>query len=1096
MNLRLEFADVDGTPGQEFSLAVRDDQYPLPHLVLTADAPAWVEDADLTSCEVLSGDESLGDALVTAWRSGGPSGHGRQLSSVQCWLPAGRVTEPAEVRVTWLVTWYDTGPHERFLNSAEPFKSEGSVTLNFEPGPEGGDDPGSQRPSRHHGHVAVDFGTSNCTAALFDQQYLSPAHPLSPRQVSKLRADVLDLLDHVPAAGPAAQAEFGEFVADIAAAILPDAAGDHDDELRAELRLALAEDIDREPRLLYALLLELEKCVGQCSEELRPPLAAALNDAYNQSWGIPPLDQLRLFEVLLDVNEEYVIESKVTATVDPRLSVRVGKLALGDEGGQEALVYAGLKQRLASVEQHRELGSGVTSDDLIKESLRDIVRRCNTFIAQGPRELGKGEVNNVVITFPTMATPTVRQKLRAMVEDIDVPLVDNSFDEAIAAAMFVLLRDFGGDYDTGLELLRSRSRQVGEVQWKQNLLVIDIGGGTTDIALLGLHLEDETPPGLGAPGTHGRYYVLRPEILGSTGRLQLGGEFLSLRVFYWIKALLADQLLRLFPGSYESSLAALRQVLRDNIGDSPLRNLTRAEPSAGGGAENVLGILDGIVPTRAPSGYGRPTQAFWLLWSTADDVKLRFCADDAPEEITLRATDVRRLLRAAEWPSTMTSIPDVRSAADDDLAITLTKTEFERLVTADIDQIMYLAYRMAGERFAGTDERVDRIVLTGQASQAPLVRSRLMAVFSEPAHDGLAVSWQPSAVSSVQGDFAKLATSLGACWAKSSQDLVPLPKGAIPGLIRGRNAFRIVVDNLFFNLPCTFRISQQLGGQHDPPVILHIGEEMFQAYPDHDIAVIRSDPFELTGIVAIYRDGQGDLPRWGDFQWRVMAKELNLALDTSVWPSGITAQLEVTSSLDLFLLLSRGPAHYQVGGQAISVLAGVAAEGGPAVGAGFDPARIVVNAFWGDSSYEGTPVFRARGTDEGQDQPPEDPAFPEVFHVTGAGNTQTELCGAISAPLPEPSAGGSWTFHYLDGQNGMYHIGELRPPARTGQLEIRYFASVDERGDLRVHAGDVPYWPAYSLAEVQERPGSVFRAPMESTYTDYDPSRDPYNGQH
>jgi hypothetical protein len=1087
MELRLEFTDIDGTPRSEFAPAVQDGQYPLPQLVLTADTAVWVEDAAIISCEVLTGDESLSDALRTAWGNSGPSGHGSRLPSAQCWLPAGRVTEPAEVRVTWQVKWYDTGPFDRLYNSAEPFEKVGNVTLSLEPGPARPGGPRTPANSRHRGYVAVDFGTSNCTAALFDQQYLPPARPLSPRQVGKLRADLLDLLEQLPSAGPEVQAEFSQFVADIAGVILPEAAG-NDDQRRTSLRLALAEDSDREPRLLYALLLELERCVGQCSEELRPSLAAALNDAYNRSWGIPPLDQLRLFEVLLDVNEEYVIESKATATLEPGLKVRVGKLALDDDGGQEALVYAGLKQRLAAAEAHPELGPDATSDDLIRESLRDLIGRCDAFIEHGPRELGKGTINNVVITFPTMATPTVRNKLRTMVEDLGIGLVDNSFDEAIAAAMFVLLCDFGGDYDTGLELLRSRSRRVGETQWKQNLLIIDIGGGTTDIALLGLHLRDETPAELGDEGTHGRYYVLRPEILGSTGRLQLGGELLSLRVFYWIKARLGDQLLKLFPGSYEHAIAALRQIVRDNIGENPLRNLTRGDPSVIGGEDRVLNVLDAIVPTRSPAGHGRPTQAFWLLWSTADDVKLRFCADDAPEEITLRAAEIRRLLRAVEWPTEMTGIPDIQAVSDDDLAITLTKAEFEELVTRDIDEIMRLAYRLADDRLVGTkQERLDRIVLTGQVSKAPLVRKRLMAVFPEPGQDGQAVSWQPSTVTSVQPDFAKLATSLGACWAKSSQELVPSPAGAIAGLRKGRNAFRIVVDNLFFNLPCTFLISQTLSGQHDALEILRIGGEMYQAYPDQDIAVIRSDPIRLTPTVAIFRDSQGDRPRWGDFQWRMMAKDLNLSLDEGVWQNDIVARLEATSSLDLYLLLSRGPAHYQVGGPSISVLAAAAAAGDGA-GRDFDPARIVVNAFRGDAAHEGQSIFRPPGA-------PEDPLFPEMFHVQAPGRPDTEVRGAIGG-LPETTADGAWHFHYLDEQAGMHEIGDLRPPPPTGQLKIKYHASVDGNGDLRVHAGEVPYWAAYSLAEVEERRGSVFRAPMESTYADYDPSRDPYNGQH
>jgi hypothetical protein len=186
----------------------------------------------------------------------------------------------------------------------------------------------------------------------------------------------------------------------------------------------------------------------------------------------------------------------------------------------------------------------------------------------------------------------------------------------------------------------------------------------------------------------------------------------------------------------------------------------------------------------------------------------------------------------------------------------------------------------------------------------------------------------------------------------------------------------------------------------------------------------------------------------------------------------------------LFLLLHRGPAHYEVGGPSVSVLSAAAAASEGRV-KDFDPARIMVNAFRSDGAHEGTRVF-----------PPDGPRRDVALHAQAPGRPETESRGTIGGPLPEPSADGAWHFHYLDDQDGLHEIGELRPPPRIGQLKIRYYASVDGHGDLRVHAGEVPYWPAYSLADVEERPGSVFRTPMESTYTDYDPSRDPYNGQH
>jgi len=1129
--LRLEFVGTEEMPRRVFHLAERDGRYPLPRLVLTASGPAWVEDTTIVSCEVPTGAESLRTALLAAWGNNGPSGHGTPLRSPQYWLAAEHVTEPAKVRVTWKVTWYDIGLYERYVNSAEPFREEGTVTLSFEPAP-GNTAPQAGQPDptlRHRGHVAVDFGTSYCTATLFDLQYLPPPRPLSSLQARQLRAELTDLLDRGPQPTTDARREFDEFVAEIATSLLPDAAGAGDAELLTRLQRALAEDNDEDPRFLYAVLLKLERRIPQSSEALRPALAAAMNGIYNRAWKVPPLDRLRLYEVLLDVNEGSVIESKATATVTPRLTVQVGRGAdEDDEGSPQTYVYAGLKQRLGKAEPHPELGADATSDDLIREALRDILGRCNTFVEKGPPELGRGQIGNVVITFPTMATPPVRRKLHDMLRETGIPLIDNSLDEAIAAAMFTVLRDFGSDFDTGLELLRSQSRSiVPGRKWKQNLLVIDIGGGTTDIALLGLHLHDETPDEVVSdPGRYGRYYVLLPEVLGSTGRLQLGGELMSLRVFYWIKALLGDQLLRLSPGTFERPLAELRQLMRRDPGDGPLLALTRGKlpmSDRGGGVHGggAFDVLDRVVPTRSPPGYGRPGQAFWLLWRIADRVKLDFCAPQAPQEISLRPAEIRRMLQTADWSTAGIATPDVQAIRDEDLVIALSKQEFERLVTGDLDEIMHLAYRLAAERLSGhkdSAEPVDRIILTGQASRAPLVRNRLLSVFSERARDPMAVSWQPKSVSVVEGQFAKLATSLGACWTKSNKGLVASPRGAVPQLLGGRNVFRIMADNLFFNLPCTFLRGTQLGGAGDAPEILHIGTEMFQAYPDQDVAVLRSDPFELTGIVAIFREAQGNRPRWADFQWEMLESQQNVSLDRSVWPSAITARLETTSNLDLSLLLSRGRAHYEISGDAISVLDAVAAADGPVLTPErprfwqrprpgpvtangetrreFDPSRIVVNAFSVGGNHKGTRIFVRAGTDGAEHAPAAGNVLAETFHVPGGRGRETVVRGAVSSPLPEPPLGGSWIFHYRDDNDGLHQIGELPPPSRTGQLATRYYASVDEQGNLRVHVGELPFWRAASLAEVQDRPGSVYHARMVSTFDDYEPERDPFNGRH
>jgi len=1121
IEVALDFVDADGRSGNAFRLIERDGRYLLPRLVITATDHVWLDEATIASCEQLTGSTTLRAALLAAWSGSGPSGHGTRLESPECWLAASHVTEPSEVRVAWAVTWYETSLYERFVSSSEPFRREGSVTMSFEPAPRAAVREQEQEDARwSRGHVAVDFGTSYCTATLFEQHFLPPLRPLSSLQTRQLRAEITSFLGTGPQAGPDARREFVEFAAEVAVSQLPGAARRSDQELITELQRRLSETDDEDPKLLYAVLLELERRVPVSSAALRPALAAALNEMYGHAWRIPALDRLRLFEVQLDPNELSVVESKATAKVGPPLTVEIGRgVDEDDDGGPQSYVYAGLKQRLGKTDPHPELGPAVSSDDLLREALRDILRRCNAFVEQGPQELGEGRIRNVVITFPTMATPPVRRKLNDMLQEIGIPLVDNTLDEAIAAAMFTVLRDFGSDYDTGLELLRSQSRSVvADQKWKQNLLVIDIGGGTTDIALLGLHLHDETPEDAvtAAPDRHGRYYVLIPEVLGSTGRLQLGGELMTLRVFYWIKARLGDQLLRLSPDMLRRPLSDLQLIARGDPGDSPLLSRTKGKlPTSDHG--RVFDVLDSVVPTRSAPGYGRPGQAFWLLWRIADRIKLEFCEPQAPEEIELRPAEVRRMLQVA-WSASGTSAPDVRVISDSDLAIKLAKDDFDQLAAPDVDEIMHLAYDLAADRLAGTAgnaEPVDKIILTGQASRAPLVRERLLSVFAARGRDPQAISWKPKSVSVVEGQFAKLATSLGACWTKSVKGLVPSAKGAVGDLIDGRNMFRVNADNLFFNLPCTFRLGTLLGGSKDAREVLHIGAEMFQAYPDRDEAVLRSEPFELVGIVAIYRDAQGMRPRWADFQWELTARQQGLSLDENVWPTAITAVLETTSNLELSLLLSRGRPHYALAGSSIPVLravsaaSGIAARGqprffqrsrsGPAAGnldskPEFDPSRIVVNAFRGDGDHRGTVIFPWPGADlrsEGADA-----AFPETFHVLHGNGTETVVDGAVSVPLPEPPVGGRWTFHYQDDKDGLHHIGELSPPRRTGQLAVRYYASVDRQGDLRVHAGEVPFWNATSLAEVEAKPGSVYAAVMEPTSDDYEAERDPFNGTH
>lgn len=1105
MSARLGFHTADGTAGADFTLREQGGWYPLPLVTLDADGTeVWIESWQLTGEP--GAEPGLLTAVRAAWERSAIADRGTTLVSRPVRVPATAVDRPVELRLRWTVRYHVTSPYARLYNATEPLREEQVVTLRFDPAfrrapaqPPAAP-AGKQGQDEHLGHIAIDFGTSNSTVTLFDQNEL-PLRPLSRQQAERLRDELAALVGDRGAFGPGTEEEWEALVSELGAAIHPDT-GEDNGRLRTRAHGALAADDPDNPEILYRVIVELERRIGSCSEALRPRLAVAFDQACRDAWSVPSLDRLRLFRVKLDeVEESTQLESKVVPMRTDPLRVRVGKPRIGvlggagDEGG-DTQVYAGLKQRLGDAVPFEELGSGITSDDLLREALRDLVNRANRYVATGSGGLGTGTIGNVVITYPTMATPVVRKKLRTMIRELGVARVDTSYDEAVAAAIFFLLRDFGGDHDIGLDVLRSRCRPVPGHQdrWRQNLLVIDIGGGTSDIALLTLGVHDATPSIPGDPRLHGRYYELRPTLLGSTGGLQLGGELLTLRVFYWIKALLADRLWDLHPERFAVSEDQLRLlgVTGDGTGrprltEQVLREVRQDRDSANpeSGGSSILDVLDGIVPTRSPAGQRHPTQAFWLLWALSERVKLEFCDEAAPTRLPLPDAELTKVLRALGDGDAGRS-PYADLPADTRFELDLTAERFEALVEPDLDEVMYMARDLVVKRLAGAadgePERLDRVVLTGQTSRAPLVRRRLVQCFGSSKAGSAAPVWRPSSIV-VEHEYGKHATSIGACWAKANQSLTQRPEGAIKRLAEGHNALYIDVKNLLFHLPCKFRSSTSLGGSEAGQVIFDLDTELFQLDPQADLAAARSEPFQLTRIVAVFRDGKSPMPRWGEFQW----DKIEPQCDSEVMENEMWARIEATSDLDLFILIYRNAPHYLVEGQ------GVRADG--VLGTGREqgrfrlgkpprfPARsIVVNAFSTGGDHDGVEVFPGES---------DDPSFPEVFH-TEAGTVR----GVVGAALPDPPRGGSWTFHWRDEADRLHLIGELPPPPRNGTLPVRYRATLDENGVLRVHAGEVPYWPAGSLAEAVAEPGRVLRTEMQLTAQQYKHARDPYNGRH
>ncbi len=101
----------------------------------------------------------------------------------------------------------------------------------------------------------------------------------------------------------------------------------------------------------------------------------------------------------------------------------------------------------------------------------------------------------------------------------------------------------------------------------------------------------------------------------------------------------------------------------------------------------------------------------------------------------------------------------------------------------------------------------------------------------------------------------------------------------------------------------------------------------------------------------------------------------------------------------------------------------------------------------------------------------------------------------VSDELPESED--SWTFHLRTPDGTLHRLGDLPVPSLGDSgLPTVHRATLDDRGRLRVHAGEIPYKAAQSLQEVQDHPGWVLRTRMEEHIPDRNTARDPFNGKH
>lgn len=517
---------------------------------------------------------------------------------------------------------------------------------------------------QYNSFAAVDFGTSSSAVAVHDARRNVP-QSIDPGQAAYLRAALAWLLTQVPPA-PLAQQwrdQLDILIADLAVK-LPDYDIESVDGLVAELNgvAAAGRAKGTADLVLDAVCLALEQRVAECGAELAGWLAPLLLRCLDRAFTVPDLEEQQIREVVFDPDtDRREISSAFKITERNPLAIEL------DVQDVEAISLA-LKAELfegATLEPHAtgSRGRDATTDDLVAHVYYHLAVRTEEFL-RTDKEAPIDPLVHLVVTYPTTTSPSHRERLNELLKYcLGLDRVETDFDEGVAAGLFFLMRDFGSQrLEFGAEAMRARARRVAESPptWQQNMLIIDVGAGTTDIALIGLTLQDITEDGVGDPLVRGRHYLIKPEVLNSTGHRQLGGNYLTLRVFYWLKAAIIDTLVT----SADPALAARREMLTGRIvaalGTDAVGAL--APMVANGGADEpappeLADVLRTNLPTHRLDDQEPLSEAFGRLWRLAEQAKIAFSAP-GQDSYPVKYADLQPVLRAIDLRK-VTGLPEL-----------------------------------------------------------------------------------------------------------------------------------------------------------------------------------------------------------------------------------------------------------------------------------------------------------------------------------------------------------------------------------------------------------------------------------------------------
>lgn len=964
--------------------------------------------------------------------------------------------------------------------------------------------PSNLKENTYPGLLAIDFGTSNSTVTLFDPKHLLRQDGLPKEQEQRLRERVYQWLNSSTANTlPGINAnEWENFLIQISKMLEIDP---H----------RLSNSVREGDRLfLLETLRQIELCLLTYGEAFRRAVTTKLSEIYAEAFRIPPLSSQNLFPVTLDSSrkqKEICSELEVISS-DESLEIIMGEKAKQDRRAAIAQVqdnsqpetwkeiegrfHHSPKRFLGQNQSFSVIFNGeeqiISANELIQATYGHLIQLTEEYRQSQPNEFAKGVFNRAVVTYPTIASPLVRRDLEKIIKNLGLSDVETVYDEAVAVAIFYLWREFGGNLNFGIESFKTRCHYDGN-KWHQNLLVIDIGGGTTDIALIQLTLKEIDPfePDENR-GAGGRYYVLTPKILGSSGHPQLGGELITLRLFRLLKVAIADCLLTAQAEGYLTSekLQNCIYELDERFLDggkfrsgSLLECLDKENPEGNAAYKDALKAADKVLPTQWKDRPQR-LQLFYALWDRAEEIKLELSKQSA--QCTLDEQKISELLREIDL--------DAEIIDHDRIQVTISQQQFERIVTPVIQEAISIAKglfenRLSNPKLVNTNsQKVDWLILSGQTSNLPQVQQGIYSTFSKSQY----FIWNPERITFVP-EFSKQGTSIGACLAVELQRVIFKPKAAKELLRKGAYQLFINVKNLFYFLPCNFKLKTQ---DQDNLITLFEAGTTLRKFDSEEAIKARTQWQEGSQLgTYVYREDyeKSELRNWGNFSGKALADALGI---NRIAFGDIKVQFEIDQKLQIKLLLCKSNPHYLIA-QSLPYLSvnfsadnfrwKIAVENpqnnlkNNTLKEG-DIAVNVLEAHAVDAQEAYHLVFEA---DENVNQ------SWQMFHYEGDNQLGK---GLISQPLPPFPESGKHTFYLFQGDEWLF-IGELSQPQIQTEFPYECHVTLDDKGILRIHAGEVPYRISNDR-ECLKQEGYVFITELELQPNELIRERDPFCGEH